>query len=50
MGLKGLESTNSLIRAASGFEKNTVLQSEMFRIAVNEKHEKTLRQTAKDFR
>ena len=49
MGLEGLESTNSLIRAASEFEKRTVLRSEIFRIAVNENHEKTLRQTAKDF-
>lgn len=46
LGLEGLTATNHLLDAASVFQKNCVLQNEIYRVAVNEDHVATLTHTA----
>jgi glycine/D-amino acid oxidase-like deaminating enzyme len=48
LGLEGLFSTNALLDAATRFESKTILRNEIYRIALNEIQESTLKRTAEN--
>jgi len=45
-GIEGVESTKALAEIAAEFEKDVVLRDEIYRVAVNDKHELTLKGAA----
>lgn len=49
MGLEGLKASKELIEAATLFEKGAVLRDEIYRMALNEKHEIALKEAARSF-
>jgi glycine/D-amino acid oxidase-like deaminating enzyme len=48
LGLEGLAATNYLLNAAAQFEKDTILRNEIYRVAINDEHVSSLKQTAID--
>jgi glycine/D-amino acid oxidase-like deaminating enzyme len=48
LGLEGLAATNNLLNAAAQFEKDTILRNEIYRVAINDDHVSSLKQTAID--